>query len=148
MEWKIKTFNELSNDELYEIIKLRSEVFIIEQQCIYEEYDGKDKKAYHLFGEKDGEILVYLRILEKGVSFNEISIGRVLVNKKYRNKGLAKEMMSCAIEFIEDTLNEKIIRISAQEYLLEFYSSLGFVKVSQVYLEDGIPHMEMLYNNL
>ncbi|SIN99271.1 ElaA protein [Carnobacterium alterfunditum] len=148
MEWKIKTFNELSNDELYEIIKLRSEVFVIEQQCIYEECDGKDKKAYHLFGEEDGEILVYLRILEKGVSFNEVSIGRVLVNKKYRSKGLAKKMMSRAIAFIEDNLNEKVIRISAQEYLLEFYSSLGFVKVSQVYLEDGIPHMEMLYNNL
>ncbi|AEB31055.1 conserved hypothetical protein [Carnobacterium sp. 17-4] len=148
MEWKIKTFNELSNDELYEIIKLRSEVFIIEQQCIYEEYDGKDKKAYHLFWEKDGEILAYLRILEKGVSFNEISIGRVLVTKKYRNKGLAKEMMSRALEFIEDNLNEKVIRISAQEYLLKFYLSLGFVKVSQVYLEDGIPHMEMLYNKL
>ena len=81
MEWKIKTFNELSNDELYEIIKIRSEVFVIEQQCIYEECDGKDKKAYHLFGEEDGEILVYLRILEKGVSFNEVSIGRVLANK-------------------------------------------------------------------
>ena len=148
MEWKIKTFNKLSNDELYEIIKIRSEVFVIEQQCIYEECDGKDKKAYHLFGEEDGEILVYLRILEKGVSFDEISIGRVLVNKKYRSKGLAKEMMLRAIEFIEDTLNGKVIRISAQEYLLKFYSSLGFVKVSQVYLEDGIPHMDMLYNNL
>ncbi|MER2226322.1 MAG: GNAT family N-acetyltransferase [Carnobacterium sp.] len=148
MEWRIKTFNELSNDELYEITKLRSEVFVIEQQCIYEEYDGKDKKAYHLFGEKDGEILAYLRILEKGISFNEISIGRVLVTKKYRSKGLAKEMMSRALEFIEDNLNEKVIRISAQEYLLKFYLSLGFVKVSQVYLEDGIPHMEMLYNKL
>lgn len=148
MEWKIKTFNELSNDELYEIIKLRSEVFVIEQQCIYEECDGKDKKAYHLFGEEDGEILVYLRILDKGVSFNEVSIGRVVANKKYRSKGLAKEMVSRAIEFIEDNLNEKVIRISAQEYLLKFYSSLGFMKVSQVYLEDGIPHMEMVYNNL
>lgn len=148
MNWKILKFNELSNDEIYEILKLRSEVFIVEQQCIYEDCDGKDKKSYHLFAEHNGEILVYLRILEKGISYDEISIGRVLAREKYRGKGFAKQMMLRAIEYIENNLNEKVIRISAQEYLLKFYSSLGFVRVSEVYLEDDIPHIEMLYKNL
>ncbi|MGH4119613.1 GNAT family N-acetyltransferase [Clostridium sp.] len=148
MNWIIKKFNELSSDELYEILKLRSEVFVVEQECIYEDCDGKDKKSYHLFAEQNGEILVYLRILEKGVTYNEISIGRVLANKKYRGRGFAKQMMLRAIEFIEHYLNENEIRISGQEYLLDFYSSFGFVKVSEGYLEDGIPHIEMLYKKL
>lgn len=148
MNWVVKKFSELSSDELYEILKLRSEVFVVEQECIYEDCDGKDKKSYHLFAEQNGEILVYLRILEKGVSYNEISIGRVLANKKYRGRGFAKQMMLRAIEFIEHYLNQKTIRISAQVYLLNFYSSFGFVKVSDVYLEDEIPHIEMLYKNL
>ncbi|WP_435791585.1 GNAT family N-acetyltransferase [Clostridium sp.] len=148
MNWVIKKFNELSSDELYEILKLRSEVFVIEQECIYEDCDGKDKESYHLFAEQNGEILVYLRILEKGVSYSEISIGRVLANKKYRGRGFAKQMMLRAIEFIEHSLNEKEIRISAQVYLLNFYSSFGFAQVSEGYLEDDIPHIEMLYKNL
>jgi ElaA protein len=148
MNWKIKKYNDLGVDELYEILKLRSEVFVVEQQCIYEDCDGKDKNSYHLFGEHNGEILVYLRILEKGISYNEISIGRVLARENYRGNGFAKQMMLRAIEFIENNLNEKVIRISAQEYLLKFYSSLGFVRVSEGYLEDDIPHIEMLYKNL
>jgi ElaA protein len=148
MNWVVKKFSELSSDELYEILKLRSEVFVVEQECIYEDCDGKDKKSYHLFAEQNGEILVYLRILEKGVSYSEISIGRVLSNKKYRGRGFAKQMMLRAIEFIERYLMENEIRISAQVYLLNFYSSFGFVKVSDVYLEDDIPHIEMLYKNL
>ncbi|MBZ9607740.1 GNAT family N-acetyltransferase [Clostridium estertheticum] len=148
MNWEIKKFNELSGEEVYEILKLRSEVFVIEQQCIYEECDGKDNKSYHLFAKENGQIIVYLRILEKGVSYNEISIGRVLTDKKYRGKGLAKQMMLRAIGFIENNLNEKAIRIGAQEYLINFYSSLGFVRVSEVYLEDNIPHIEMLYKKL
>jgi len=148
MNWVVKKFSELSSDELYEILKLRSEVFVVEQECIYEDCDGKDKKSYHLFAEQNGEILVYLRILERGVSYSEISIGRVLASKKYRGRGFAKQMMLRAIEFIERYLMENEIRISAQVYLLNFYSSFGFVKVSDAYLEDDIPHIEMLYKNL
>ena len=148
MEWEIKKFNELSGEEVYEILKLRSEVFVIEQQCIYEECDGKDNNSYHLFAKENGQIIVYLRILEKGVSYNEISIGRVLTDKKYRGKGLAKLMMIRAIEFIENNLNEKVIRIGAQEYLVNFYIGLGFMRVSEVYLEDNIPHIEMLYKKI
>ena len=148
MQWKIKEFDKLNVEEVYEILKLRSEVFVVEQQCIYEDCDDKDKRSYHLFGEDNGKIVAYLRILEKGISYDEISIGRVLTNKQYRGRGLAKQMMLKAIEFIESSLNEKTIRISAQEYLLNFYSSLRFVKVSEVYLEDNIPHVEMLYKHL
>ena len=110
--------------------------------------DGKDNKSYHLFAKENGQIIAYLRILEKGVSYNEISIGRVLTDKKYRGKGLVKQMMIRAIGFIENNLKEKVIRIGAQEYLINFYSSLGFVRVSEVYLEDDIPHIEMLYKNI
>lgn len=145
MNWKIKRFQELTKEELYEILRTRNEVFVIEQQCFYQECDGKDKNAYHLFSEENGKIIAYLRILEKGASYDEISVGRVLVCKDYRKKGLAKDMMLKAIEFIENELKEKSIRISAQEYLIDFYKSLGFEKVSDVYLEDGIPHLEMLY---
>ncbi len=90
MEVQIKKFNELSSEELYAILKLRSEVFVVEQQCIYEDCDGKDQKSYHLFSKEDNEIIFYLRILEKDVSYDEVSIGRVLVSKKHRGKGLAK----------------------------------------------------------
>jgi len=148
MKWEIRKFNELSGDEVYEILKLRSEIFVVEQECIYEDCDGKDKNSYHLFAKENGQIILYLRILEKGISYDEISIGRVLIYKEYRGKGLAKLMMTRAIQFIENTLNEKIVRISAQEYLLNFYLSLRFVKVSEVYLEDNIPHVEMLYKSL
>ena len=148
MKWKIKKFSELNVEEVYEILKLRNEVFVVEQQCIYQDCDGKDERSYHLFGKDNGKIVAYLRILEKGISYNEISIGRVLTNQENRGKGLAKQMMVKAIEFIENNLNERIIRISAQEYLLNFYSSLRFVKVSDVYLEDDIPHVEMIYRNL
>lgn len=145
MNWKIKKFQELNKDEIYEILKTRNEVFVIEQRCFYQECDGKDKNAYHLFAEENGKIIAYLRILEKGASYAEISIGRVLVSRDYRQKGLAKQMMLKAIEFIENELKEQSIRISAQEYLIDFYKSLGFEKVSDLYLEDGIPHLEMFY---
>jgi ElaA protein len=148
MKWEIKKFNELTGQEVYEILKIRSEVFVIEQTCIYEDCDDKDQKSYHLFGEENGVIVAYLRILEKGISYNEISIGRVLTGKMHRGRGLGKQMILNAIDFIEKHLGEKIIRISAQQYLLKFYSDLGFIKVSEVYLEDDIPHIEMLYKKL
>ncbi|MCY6371687.1 GNAT family N-acetyltransferase [Clostridium ganghwense] len=145
MNWKIKKFKELSGEEMYEILKRRNEIFVVEQKCIYQDCDNKDKSAYHLFLDKNGKIIAYLRILEKGVSYNEISIGRVLVDKDYRGKGLARQMLLKVIDFIKNNLDETIIRISAQEYLTRFYKSLGFEEVSDVYLEDNIPHIEMLY---
>lgn len=147
LKWYMKKFNELNIEELYEILRIRNEVFILEQECPYQDCDYKDKHGYHLFSMDEGKIVSYLRILEKGISYNEISIGRVLVNKNYRGKTFAKEGMLKAIDFIENTLEESSIRISAQKYLVNFYKSFGFVEVSDTYLEDNIPHIEMLYTN-
>jgi len=141
----MKKFKELKGEETYKILKIRNEIFIVEQLCAYLDCDGKDIEAYHLFLKDNKEIVAYLRILKKGVSYDEISIGRVLVHKNYRRKGIAKEMMKKAINFIEDSLNEREIRIEAQVYLIHFYKSFGFEEVSNMYLEDDIPHIEMLY---
>lgn len=146
MEWHIKYFNDLSPEELYNILKLRSEIFVVEQQCIYLDCDDKDKVSYQLFKKNhEGDIIASVRILPKGVSYNEPSIGRVVVRKDYRRKGIASEMMKFAIDFIKKEFNENAIRISAQLYLLEFYKSVGFLPVSEPYLEDNIPHIEMLH---
>jgi ElaA protein len=145
MNWKIKRFQELKTEEIYEILRIRNEVFIVEQHCAYLDCDDKDRTAVHLFLVENHEIIAYLRILQKGISYDEISIGRVLVNENHRGKGLAQEMMNKAITFIEEDLKEREIRISAQAHLIGFYKGCGFEKVSEVYLEDDIPHMEMLY---
>lgn len=145
MNWKIKKFNELNIEEIYKILALRNEVFIVEQECPYLDCDDKDLNSYHLFLRENGEIVSYLRILEKGVSYDEISIGRVAVKKSYRGKGISRKMMLKAIEFIENNLSENTIKIQAQAYLLDFYSSLGFKAVSEEYLEDNIPHIDMIY---
>lgn len=145
MNWNIKKFNQFKVEEIYKILALRNKVFIVEQECAYLDCDDKDLKSYHLFSEENGEVVAYLRILEKGVSYDEISIGRVAVKKDYRGKGISREMMLKAIEFIENNLKEETIKIQAQVYLLNFYSSLGFKAVSEEYLEDNIPHIDMIY---
>ncbi|HBI93678.1 MAG TPA: GNAT family N-acetyltransferase [Terrisporobacter glycolicus] len=145
MNWKIKKFNELNIEEIYKILALRNEIFIVEQECPYLDCDDKDLNSYHLFLTENGQIVSYLRILEKGVSYDEISIGRVAVKKSYRGKGISRKMMQKAIEFIENNLSENTIKIQAQAYLLDFYSSLGFKAVSEEYLEDNIPHIDMIY---
>ncbi len=145
MNWTIKKFKELNVEEIYKILALRNEIFIVEQECPYLDCDDKDLNSYHLFLKENGEVVAYLRILEKGISYDEISIGRVAVKKNYRGKGISRKMMLKAIEFVENNLNEDTIKIQAQAYLLNFYSSLGFKAVSQEYLEDNIPHIDMLY---
>lgn len=145
MNWIIKTFSELTTDELYKILQLRNEVFIVEQECPYQDIDGKDNESYHIFLEKDNEVIAYSRILKKGISYEQASIGRVIVKKDYRGGNIAKDMLLKSISFIENSLHEKEIKIQAQAYLDKFYSSLGFKKISDVYLEDNIPHMDMLY---
>lgn len=145
MEWQIKHFDELDSLELYKIIKQRINVFVVEQNCPYPDCDDKDLNSYHLFSEDDDLIVAYCRILLPGVSYKEPSIGRVLVHKEYRRQGLGKELMKKAIEYIEEELGKNRIRISAQQYLLKFYTGLGFKVVSDMYLEDNIPHLEMLY---
>lgn len=144
MEWKIKRFDDLTIRELYSILELRNKVFVVEQECIYQDCDGKDLSSYHLFAIENNEVLAYLRILDKGISYDEISIGRVVVNKIHRGKDLGKKAMEKAIEYINDIYGKSKIRISAQVYIKDFYKSLGFEDVSNVYLEDDIPHIEML----
>ncbi|MGL4570582.1 MAG: GNAT family N-acetyltransferase [Clostridium sp.] len=145
MNWIIKTFNELTSEELYKILQLRNEVFILEQECPYQDLDSKDQSSYHLFLKDNDEIIAYLRIIEKGISYDQTSIGRVIVKKDYRGKNIARDMLLTSIGFIEDTLHECEIKIQAQAYLENFYSSLGFKKISDVYLEDNIPHLDMIY---
>ena len=147
MNWKIKKFEELELEEMYKILELRSQVFVVEQNCPYQDCDGKDRYSYHLFSEEDGKITAYLRIIEKGISYDEISIGRVCVDKSYRRKGKGREMMLKAIKFVEENLKENKIKIQAQSYLSEFYKSLGFKGISNEYLEDNIPHIDMFYKS-
>ncbi|RXM58903.1 GNAT family N-acetyltransferase [Clostridium tetani] len=145
MNWHVKKFKELKCEEIYKILQIRNKIFIVEQKCAYQDCDDRDKKSYHVYVEDKGEIVSYLRILPRKISYNEVSIGRVLVNKNYRGKGIAREMMIKAINFIEKNLGEKEIKIQAQCYLINFYKSLGFKEISNEYLEDNIPHIDMLY---
>lgn len=144
MKFQLKTFNELTTTELYNILKERTDVFVVEQNCPYPEVDGKDLQSYHLFKEENGEIIAYLRILPPGVSYPELSIGRVLVKEDYRGQKLAQQMMEEALSYITSELKETTVKIQAQHYLEDFYRSFGFEVISEVYLEDGIPHIDML----
>ena len=148
MRYIIKEFHELSNQELYDILRVRSEVFVLGQKCIYQDCDGKDQRSHHMFSKTDGEIDAYVRIVAKGISYDEVSIGRVLVPEKFRGHGRAEAIMRAAIEFIRTNLGEREIRISAQKYLVEFYSKLGFRICSEVYFEDQIEHIEMIYEDV
>ena len=143
----IKKFSELSTEEIYNILKLRSEVFVVEQNCVYQDIDEKDQKAIHLFIEKNSEIIAYTRIFKKGDYYEENpSIGRVVVSKKERGKNLGKEIMKKSIRYVKENMDEKKIELSAQKYLDKFYKELQFYSEGEDYLEDGIPHQRMFYD--
>ena len=127
MNWKFKKFDELTTNELYEILKLRAEVFVVEQDCPYQDLDDKDKWAYHLFLEDDdgSTVIAVLRILPENIAYEDMAIGRVIVKKSHRGQGLSKVMMQKAISFIIDDLGKKRIKLSGQAYLREFYEDLG-----------------------
>ncbi len=144
MKINIKSFSELTTEELYEILKIRSEIFVVEQECIYQDLDGKDEKALHVFGIKSNEIIVYARIFKPGSYFTNASIGRILVSINQRKKGYAHILLKECIKVIETHFNTTKITISAQKHLLNFYNSRGFKKVGKEYLEDGIPHIKMI----
>ncbi|MBV1944526.1 GNAT family N-acetyltransferase [Streptococcus parasuis] len=146
MQWEIKAFDQLSLQELYTILTLRTNVFVVEQACPYPELDGKDPNCLHLLGTINGELVAYLRILPAGLRYDEVSIGRVVVKPSHRGKGLGRLMMEQAIHCITNEWKESQIKIGAQAYLEKFYQSLGFEPVSEVYLEDDIPHLDMLYS--
>ncbi len=147
MNWKIKKFEELTTNELYMILKVRNEVFILEQTCPFLDCDDKDRSSYHMFLEKDNEVIAYCRLLPRGVAYKESSIGRVLVSKNYRGQNLAKELMEKGINFIINNMKENEIKIQAQAYLFKFYSSFGFIPISDEYIEDDIPHIDMIYKD-
>lgn len=144
INWKIKPFNELSLQELYSVLKLRSIVFVVEQNCVYQDIDGKDQKALHLIGEFNNEIVAYARLFKSGDYFENASIGRVVIHPDARDKKFGHEMMRQAIAGLESHFNETKITISAQLYLQKFYESHSFVAQGETYLEDDIPHVEML----
>lgn len=141
--FEIKRFNELSTTELYLILQLRSEVFVVEQNCVYQDIDGKDEKALHVLGYFNDDLAAYSRLFDKGCYFEETSIGRVVVSPKYRDKKFGHDLMRVSIAAIKESFNQTAITISAQEYLKKFYKSHGFVQTSEMYLEDDIPHIEM-----
>ena len=144
MYFEIKMFNELIIDEMYEIAKSRFEVFVCEQEITDEQdFDDKDKVSYHVMLKDEGRIIAYSRIVPKKVAYENISIGRVLVLKGYRRKGIAQKMMKSALEFIKNNLNENVVVLSAQEYAKEMYLSVGFKVVSDIYDEVNIPHVKM-----
>lgn len=145
MNWKIKKFNELTALELYKILKERINVFVVEQDCLYSECDDKDLEGYHIYCEDKGEIIAYARILPRKISYKQLSMGRILVSKEHRGENLGYDLMKRALIFIETELNENEVKISAQKYAEGFYNKLGFETVSKEYLEDGIPHLKMIY---
>ncbi len=144
MEIVVKTFEELSKNELYEILQLRSEVFVVEQRCIYQDVDGKDQRALHAMGIKNGKLVAYTRIFRPGDYFENVSIGRVLVAKTERQYGYGKVIMQATLDEIGAKFPKGVVEISAQTYLLKFYTDLGFVVQGEEYLEDDIPHIRMV----
>lgn len=144
MEITIKYFKELSKEELYELLQLRSEVFVVEQDCVYQDIDGKDNKALHIIGRIKDKIVAYTRCFPPGIYFEEAAIGRVVVEKSQRKFGLGHDIMKASIEAIKYHFNDNTIKLSAQTYLVKFYRAHGFNPIGEEYLEDGIPHVAML----
>jgi len=145
INWIVKHFNELLPHELYAIMQLRNEVFVVEQNCVYPDADNKDQPSYHLMAWIDERLIAYARLLSAGVAYpHHLSIGRVVITPTARGKGLGKELMSRSIEQAEILFGRSPIKIGAQLYLKKFYMELGFRQSSGVYLEDGIEHIEMI----
>lgn len=145
MNWNIKTFQELSNEILYQIMRERVDVFVVEQTCPYPELDNYDQAAIHYFLKINNEIAAYVRMLPSGSKYEEASIGRVMVMKEYRGHGYAGVLMQKAMDYISEEWGETKIKIQAQFYLKTFYTNLGFKQLSDSYLEDGIPHIDMVW---
>ncbi len=144
LEIKVKSFEELTKDELYGLLQLRSEVFVVEQDCVYQDLDGKDEKAIHVLGFKNKRIVAYTRIFKPGDYFEFASIGRVVVDENERQHKYGFDIINASAEAIKNHFNETTIKISAQVYLKKFYNSLGFKAVGEEYLEDDIPHIAMI----
>ncbi|MAD97636.1 MAG: GNAT family N-acetyltransferase [Flavobacteriaceae bacterium] len=143
MNFLVKTFDQLTTSELYDLLQLRSEVFVVEQDCVYQDIDGKDQKALHVLGYKDDQLVAYTRVFGPGYYFENASIGRVVVKESDRKYGYGYELMKASINAVDYHFKVTEITISAQTYLKKFYNNLGFQQVGEGYLEDGIPHIRM-----
>lgn len=144
MEIRIISFEELSTKELYAVLQLRSEVFVVEQDCVYQDIDGKDERALHITGWENGILVAYTRCFKAGDYFDEAAIGRIVVRENYRKLGYGHQITDASIEAIKSYYKADTIKISAQVYLVIFYQSHGFKTFGDRYLEDGIPHIAMI----
>ena len=143
MEINTYNFSSLNTDQLYRLLQLRSEVFVVEQDCVYQDIDGKDKKALHVLGTVEGNIVAYTRVFKPGDYLEKAAIGRVVVASDFRKRDFGQAIMQASIAAVENHFNTTAIGLSAQTYLLNFYNDLGFSALGETYLEDGIPHSYM-----
>lgn len=141
MQKVIKKFSELTTEELYEILRVRAEVFVVEQNCAYQDLDGVDLDAYHVFLQENGKIAAYLRVVDKGKRLDEVSVGRVISLK--RRQGLGSELMKLGLAVAKEKFGARVVKVGAQVYAKPFYESVGFRQISGEYMEDGIPHIYM-----
>ena len=141
--WSCKIFHDLTPQELYAIMRLRNEVFVVEQNCVYQDADNRDPQCWHFMGWEEDRLVAYTRLLPPGLVYPQISIGRVVTSPSARKKGLGRELMERSIAQCRELFGDGVIRIGAQSYLINFYTSLGFTISSEPYLEDGIEHVEM-----
>ncbi len=146
MEIVVKSFTELTVEELYEILRARAEVFIVEQNCVYQDVDNVDREAYHVYLRENGEIIAYLRVIDKGKRLDEVSLGRVITLK--RRQGYGTKVMKVGIAVARERFSAKKIKIGAQAWAKPFYEQLGFRQISGEYMEDGIPHIYMILDEM
>ena len=144
MNISIKTFSELTLQQLYDLLQLRSEIFVVEQNCVYQDIDGKDQQAFHILGYKEDLLVAYTRCFPPGIYFKEPAIGRVLVRKSERINSYGHQIMKTSIQSLESRFPDTSIKLSAHTYLTAFYESHGFKQIGEGYLEDGIPHIAMI----
>ena len=147
IEWEIKKFHQLSIDQFFDFLQLRIDVFVVEQQCAYRELDMHDRHAEtsHISGhDKGGQLIAYARLLPPGLRYPEVNLGRFVVKAEWRKQGIGHQLLQAALKEISCCWPKNPIRISAQDYLQAFYAQYGFTRVSDVFLEDGIPHVEMV----
>lgn len=146
LSWQFKHFNELSLVEFHDLVALRLQAFVVEQDCKYVDLDGKDKKSYHMICRDGfGDIVATARIMPANISYPEVSLGRVVVHDNIRRNHIGTELMERCMEFIKAEFGDVSVRIAAQKYLVEFYEKLGFIVDSDEFLDAGIPHKEMIY---
>lgn len=145
IHWRWLPFDKLTLRELHDLLALRTAVFVVEQDCPYQEVDGKDEQSWHLLGFENQQLQLYSRVLPPGLSYPEVSLGRVVVDPDKRGQGLGYTLMDETMAKIKEQFGDVSVRISAQEHLQAYYAHYGFQAVGEGYLEDDIPHIQMLY---